>query len=221
MINRFPGFMRRPLYAVIKWYYSSPRRLTHRGISLVLLPSVFHPGHYLSTDILLDFVSKRDLESKKVLELGCGSGFISMYLAKNNGVRMHASDINKNAVKGLLQNTTSNKLEIEIFHSDLFDNVPKIDFDYILINPPYYAHKISKDNPDEYAFYAGENLEYFTKLFDQLISRINSKTEVLFVLSENAALKTINIEADKRGFQLETIHTATKGGEIFFIQELN
>ena len=124
-------------------------------------------------------------------------------------------------IKGLLQNTTSNKLEIEIFHSDLFDNVPKIDFDYILINPPYYAHKISKDNPDEYAFYAGENLEYFTKLFDQLISRINSKTEVLFVLSENAALKTINIEADKRGFQLETIHTATKGGEIFFIQELN
>lgn len=77
------------------------------------------------------------LKGKKFLELGCGSGLISIAAAKK-GARVTASDINPVAVEFLVKNSEENKVEIEVIESDLFNDIPKQPFDIIAINPPYY-----------------------------------------------------------------------------------
>lgn len=43
-------------------------------------PEVFPPHYTISTKILLDFIDGLDIDKKSLLELGCGSGIISLLL---------------------------------------------------------------------------------------------------------------------------------------------
>lgn len=79
-----------------------------------------------------------------VLELGCGSGAVSIALAKekkeSRKLEILACDISKDAVeaaeKNAEKNKTKNKPQFAI--SDLFAAIPSSKkFDWILFNPPY------------------------------------------------------------------------------------
>ena len=201
------------IYPLILWYYRKPRVITKRGIKLWLNESVFHPSFYLSTDLLLDYVISHKLDGKKILELGCGSGFISLYLAKNYRVEMFASDINPKAIKGIIKNAKTNNLTIDIYESDLFSNIPALDFDFILVNPPYFKAPVKSLN--QYAFYTGENHEYFLNFFRQIKTYIKKDTKVILILSENVKLHEIKKIASTNFLKLNADQSVIKFGERF------
>jgi release factor glutamine methyltransferase len=72
---------------------------------------------------------------QSILEMGCGSGIISLHCAKL-GANVVAADINPKAVACTLGNLQRNHLQAGVRDSDLFSNV-KGRFDLILFNPPY------------------------------------------------------------------------------------
>ena len=72
------------LSSVYNIYSAKERSYSYKGIKLKVFPGVFHPGLFFSTKILLEYLSKLDLKNKTVLELGAGSGLISVYCAKQN-----------------------------------------------------------------------------------------------------------------------------------------
>ena len=138
MIKSVLGKLQPILYKGIRWYYSKPRILTKNGVKIHLLPSVFHPSLYLSTDIFLAYLLKQAINGKKILELGAGNGYISLYLSKFKNCQVTASDINPAAIQGLQWSRDLNQTTLEIIESNLFDSIPVQAFDYILVNPPYY-----------------------------------------------------------------------------------
>src|SRR5262249_10262007 len=142
-------------------YLSKSRRYRYKGIDLTIEPGVFHPGFFYSTKYLLGHLSRFDLQSKSVLELGCGSGLIAIYAAQQGAV-VTASDINKTAVRALDRNARRNKADVSVIHSDLFKNIPPSPFDFIVINPPYYKGQPKTEG--QHAWYGGENCEYFSEL---------------------------------------------------------
>ena len=215
MIYSLPKFFQPVIYKVIKWHYRKPRKLVKRGIKLTLLPSVFHPNFYLSTDIFLDYILSLDLKKGNALELGCGNGFISLYLAKNSDLTIYASDINPAAIEGISMNADLNKVDLNALQSDLFDDLPDVNFDHIFINPPYY--KASPKAINEHAFFAGDKLEYFTKLFKQLQERKDKIGTTYFVLSENAPNKQIFEIGNKFGFVERKVHEEEMNGEWFYV----
>jgi len=81
-----------------------------------------------------------DKKEYKVLEVGVGSGIISITLAKNiKNIKIDAIDISKKALYIAKKNIFLHKLEdkIDLINVDLFDFIPKKRYDLIISNPPY------------------------------------------------------------------------------------
>jgi len=190
---------------ILKWffqrYYSKPRKYRYQNIEVIVYPEVFPPHFTISTKLLIDYINSIDLKGKKVLELGCGSGIISL-LAASKGALVTASDINRTALKALEKASLKNALPIHVINSNLFDKLQEKQFDYIIINPPYYPK--APKNEKEHAWFCGENFEYFKKLFEQLISYIE-QSEVLMILSEDCDLEKISFMAQQNNLKFRKV----------------
>jgi len=104
------------------------------------LPSLFSPNALdAGTRAMLSCVqfSKDD----KVLDLGCGYGFVGIYAAKLIGAE-HVTmvDIDPAAVAKAEENACLNDVAaLRIFQSDGFRNVDDTGYTLILSNPPYHT----------------------------------------------------------------------------------
>jgi release factor glutamine methyltransferase len=195
-------------------YLSSTRMYTYKGIRLVIPPAVFHPGFFFSTRLLLRYIASLPLKNKLLLELGAGSGLIALYAARQ-GAQVMATDINAVAIQSLEMNSHSNRIPLTIIESDLFTNIPQQAFDLIAINPPYY--KKQPRTPAEYAWYCGEQGEYFQQLFSGLQPYMHSQSIVLMVLCDGCDVDMIREMAAKKSFQLNCVYTKRNWIETNYI----
>lgn len=187
-------------------YLAKTRTYSYKGIYLEIPPQVFHPGFFFSTKLLLRYISKEHLSHKTFLELGAGSGLLSIYAAKK-GASVVATDINPVSIGCVNLNAEENAVEVKTILSDVFDNVSPQHFDYILINPPYYRKKPSSFR--EYAWYCGENGEYFQKLFKGLADFVDEDSEVIMVLCDGCDLQMIRYLSEKNSFSMKCVLTYT------------
>lgn len=185
-----------------RWYLRKDRHVEFDGIKILVRSGVFHPGLFYSTKFLLTYLSTQDLKGKKFLELGSGSGLISIFAAKRLAI-VTASDISRKAVDNTSLNAKRNSADVTVLHSDLFASVERQTFDWIVINPPYYRKKPVVES--EYAWYCGEQFEYFETLFEQLHGYCNSSTQIIMVLTKGCDMKSILAIAIKNNYLFELI----------------
>ncbi|WP_341225356.1 methyltransferase [uncultured Arcticibacterium sp.] len=223
------NIIKKVIYGIVifplKGYLSKEREVIIEGFKIVVPPSVFHPKLYFSTLFLLDFLNKEKLFketgeghlSSKVLELGAGSGLLSIFMAKK-GAQVTASDINEVACETVRKNAQANNVNIEVVQSDLFSSFPPSLFELIIINPPYYPKRPKNDT--ERAFFCGESFEYFESLFEQLPDFLEEQGKVIMVLSEDCQIEIIKEIALKHGFIWKNVERKRTKGELNFIFEL-
>nr|WP_104760903.1 50S ribosomal protein L11 methyltransferase [Helicobacter cetorum] len=72
----------------------------------------FGSGHHESTSMCLELLSNIDLENKKVLDVGCGSGILSIAMKKQGTSSLTACDTDSLAIQATLQNFALNRLEL-------------------------------------------------------------------------------------------------------------
>lgn len=199
-------FLKKTLFPFLSFFYkqysSKEKNYSYNGIKVKILPGVFHPGLFFSTKLLIEFVSELSLKDEKILELGAGSGLISIYCAKQNAV-VTASDISAIAIENIKLNALSNNVSINIIKSDLFDEIPKQDFDFVIINPPYFPK--DPKNESESAWFCGSDFQYFKKLFSQLSNYKTSNSIVLMILSEDCDVSRIKSIAEENNFNFSLV----------------
>ena len=66
-----------------------------------------------------------NFKNKNILDLGCGIGPLAIYFAKNGAKSVDAVDIYIEHLKFAKKNADLNKIEVNIFESNLFQNVSK------------------------------------------------------------------------------------------------
>jgi len=202
---------------LLKKYLAKTRTYSYQNIRLQIPSSVFHPGFFFSTHLLLDQIKKFPLENKKLLEPGAGSGLISIYAAQR-GATVTATDINPAAIRFLYHNCEANNVRPTIIESDLFDRVRLQSFDIIAINPPYY--KKQPQSFDDYAWYCGENGEYFEKLFAGLKNYMHMETMVLMVLCDGCDIDMVEGLAEQNGYSMQPVLTKNNMLETNFIYRI-
>lgn len=209
----FHPFLKR----LVKLYLAKPRTYRYKEIKIKVLPGVFHPGLFFSTKVFLEYLQSTDLENKKVLELGAGSGLISIYCSKRDA-KVTASDISSVALSGIAFNAGENQVLIHTVKSDLFDKIDPDTFDLILINPPYYPK--TPKSIEERAWFCGEEFEYFQKLFKQLSHSKNKASDILMILSEDCQISKIMSIAKKHNLQGRKIFTKTVKSEENYVYQI-
>ena len=188
------------------------------GLSLSVPSEVYEPAE---DSELLAFHS-RNLRGK-ILEIGTGSGLVSILNAKSNPSNdVLACDINPEAVKCAQQNAKANSApNIRFFQSNLFEKIEG-KFDSILFNPPYLPTSKEERIPGNlnYAFDGGEDgrkiLDIFLEEFDKFLA---PKGRLLLIQSSlNSMERTILILKNK-GFEVQIVDQKPFFFEIVYLLE--
>jgi release factor glutamine methyltransferase len=205
---------------VLTLYLRRDRTASYDGFKLHVKKGVFHPLLFFSTKILYEFISRITLANKSFLEIGSGSGMLSL-LAKRKGAAVTAVDIDPAAVETTRINFLNNFGQhhgAEVLRSDVFSNVPACIFDVIVINPPYYFK--DPGQPSEQAWFCGKEGQYFEKLFSGLHKYSVSESQVYMILEENCEIARINSMAATHGVEMEKVFEKKRRWERSFIYRL-
>lgn len=167
----------------------------------ISLRAYFTPD-FFSTPIFASFLQQIDLQGKTLLDVGCGSGALSLVAAQKGAV-VTGVDLNPLAVETARLNARLNALSADFRESDLMAEVPENQYDVVLVNPPYYPQE--PQNLSEHAFFAGENFAYFERFFAQVGDCIKAQHRIWMILSENCHLEKISAIARKNGFEMTVV----------------
>ncbi len=130
-----------------------------------------------ATERLVDYVLDRAGKDARILEIGTGSGAISVALKYTQpDLNITATDVSKDALEIANKNIVHNKLEIALIESDLLKKVPQQSFDILVANLPYIgretnnfiAENVEKHEPSVALFGGSDGLQLYAQLFEQI-----------------------------------------------------
>lgn len=169
-------------------------------------PAVYPP----SEDSYLLIRSLAPKRGEKVLEIGCGSGIVSLHLA-SAGAEVVCCDIDPKAVACAKHNAERNGIPVSVLESDLFSEVEGV-FDTVVFNLPYLP--VDEDGPMANAWSGGPTgLGPLGRLLDELPDRLRPGGSLVVVVSSMTDMDSFH--AATEGFATETI-----GSEKLFFEEL-
>ena len=157
------------------------------------------------TEELVEWALKSLKSGDKVLDLGTGSGCITVALAKEaekNGIKdltLYASDITDSALRTSEENFLTYDLDVVTRKANVLIGLEK--FDKIISNPPYIKttekkemdDNVLQNEPTEALFAGSDGLDFYKKFAKQVRDHLNSHGEFFleFGFSEEDQLKEL------------------------------
>jgi SAM-dependent methyltransferase len=152
----------------------------HRGV----LP----PDRALTSPKLARFLHKNTsiYQGKRVLEVGSGSGVLSMVMARHGAAKVVATDIMNACVENTRENARILGLEeiVDVRNGDLFEPVTGERFDIIFFAHPFYCAKPTEGNSLTVAIMDDGGL--FKRFLTEAKSYLNPGGKILSPFSDAA-----------------------------------
>lgn len=145
------------------------------------------PAH-IAADVLWNAYSLGDIEGKKVIDLGCGTGIFAIGAALLGACKVKCVDIDRDAIEIAKEQATENEVldAIEFFEDDVQNFLGE--GDTVIQNPPFGAQKAGKKNADRvfmkkalgsasvvYSFHIKETEEFIENYFMSLGGYVTHK----------------------------------------------
>lgn len=188
----------------------------YKGMKFSVSDEVYKPAE--DTFLLADNIEFR--EGERVLEIGTGSGLISV-LAALEGAKVVATDINNIALDCARRNAERHGVEadIDFREGDLFGPIGETEkFDLVIFNPPYLP--VSEDEHSEEilerAWDGGtDGRKIIDRFLDQVFDYLNSKGCVYFVQSSLTGVsetmrklegRNVEIDREEENYSFEKLY---------------
>lgn len=136
-------------------------------------------------DRTINYIRKYFNKEVSIVDLGCGSGCISVTLSKKLNVSVDAVDISSKAIEVALENCKTNNASVNFYHGDMLKPLEK-KYDVIISNPPYISRSekimdIVKYNEPDIALYAdNDGLYFYEEILKNAGNYLNDKSMIAF-----------------------------------------
>ncbi|MFP3162729.1 MAG: class I SAM-dependent methyltransferase [Acidianus hospitalis] len=190
---------------------SSYRTIEFNGIKLCINDEVYEPAE--DTELLLSIVKIK--KGEKVVEIGSGSGILSIISAKMGG-KVYSIDINPFASLATLCSSKLNNLDIDVINCDMLTCLRNITFDVGIFNPPYLPF----EEYDDWIKYSWSGGKSGSEVLVNFINIISAKR--LYILYSSLSNEDEILEAiRKRKMVINRKIEKTFGFERLIALELN
>lgn len=158
-------------------------------LSLYIPKSVFNPLIALSTDMIIKYLNHLELEGT-IVDFGCGSGVIAIYIAKQFNKEVYCIDISLKSLAAAKVNSIINDVlnKVKVMHFTKVSVLRGVEL--IVTNPPYLPLDPIDDLDINWC--AGKDLRYLKAIINScnrllrnggfLIITISTLTNVKYVL---------------------------------------
>jgi release factor glutamine methyltransferase len=180
------------------------------------------------TEELVDWIVQKskikNQESKiKILDIGTGSGCISISLAKNlPNAEVFALDVSDKALATAKSNAEFNQVEIQFIHQSILETEDLgQQFDLIVSNPPYVRHlekqEIKKnvlDNEPHLALFVEDNdaLIFYRKIAQLAKKNLCPNGQLYFEINQYLGQETLDL-LQEMGFKDTTLRKDIYGND--------
>ncbi|MDK7354638.1 peptide chain release factor N(5)-glutamine methyltransferase [Peptoniphilus harei] len=172
---------------------------TFKVIEGVLIP---RQDTEISVEKILNVIENNQINN--MLEIGCGTGIVSISVDLESSVDVTAVDISEKALENTRINKENLNSKIKIIKSDLFSNINE-KFDLIYSNPPYIKScEIEnlqvevKDYEPRLALDGGEDgLFFYRSIIKSSPEFLNNKGFLVFEIGHDEAEDIYNLMKDK------------------------
>ena len=98
--------------------------------------------------ILAEKIYRAQNKVSKLLDIGAGTGLLSLQVAQKNSISIDAVEIDQDSFEQAQQNFINSPWSerINIFNNDILDFVVDKKYDCIISNPPFYEGDLKSDN---------------------------------------------------------------------------
>lgn len=176
---------------------------TFKVIEGVLIP---RQDTEISVEKILNIIENNQINN--MLEIGCGTGIVSISVDLKSPVDVTAVDISEKAIENTKINKEKLNSKIKIINSDLFSNINE-KFDLIYSNPPYIkSSEIEnlqvevRDYEPRLALDGGEDgLFFYRSIIKSSPEFLNHKGFLVFEIGHDEAEDICNLMKDK--FEVE------------------
>lgn len=159
-------------------------------------------------DLVKEFVNKNNIKNVQIIDVGTGSGCISIALAKNlTDAKITAIDISNEALEVAVQNSSTNKVnnQIEFVQNDLLNNYYKA-ADIIVSNLPYIPSDYIKQLEESVKNYepilaldgGKDGFDLYRRLFTQIIE--NKTNPKLIIIEIDDTQNELAVSESKKYF---------------------
>lgn len=187
------------------------------GLTITIPENVYDPAE----DSFLLAENVNISANSKVLEIGSGSGYVSLLLAKKNpNTEYFCLDINPIASITTKKNAQLNNLSLNVISSDLFSSlkISKV-FDLILFNSPYLP--ISEDGLLSKAWSGGlGGLEIVRNYLERLDDYLKLNGSSYLVVSSKTDLKELDRLLTDLNLVWDIIDSLKEGGEKIILYKI-
>lgn len=181
---------REPLAYILGWREFYGRRFE-------VAPGVLIPRQ--DTEVLLETALGR-IHEGPVLDLGTGSGCLAVTLKLlRPEIEVWASDISPDALRIARRNAEYHEAKVQFVESDLFANFPKVEFEYIVSNPPYIADSEElmpevRDHEPAGALFSGPTgLEFYERLAQEAANYLLFNGKLIMEVGHTQASDVVNL----------------------------
>lgn len=175
----------------------------------------------------IDLIRKKNVLTSKVLEVGTGSGCISIALKKEiPSLNITAIDISNDALDLEKSNALENQVDIKFLNEDLFNYQPQEKADILISNPPYISCDEVIDPKTKYepqnALYADDlGMKYYKYMIDNYERFLNEKFIMAFEIGYLQGESLLEYTKDKLPKSIAYVEKDLSGKDryLFIINE--